>query len=313
MDFVLNEFHRNVSDNELLDDMKHVATLLNQEAISRADYKKHGKFGYNTYLRRFGGWNEAQRMCGLSPNAMQLAAAQSCPQYRNISDEDLLNDIRNVAALLDKETISSGEYKAYCKYSKDTCLKRFSTWDNALALAGLKPFTQKSGQRIKDDDLLEEIERLWIALGRQPTTTDIRDGMSKYTLNTYARHFGGWRSALETFICWINTEKTEAILPECDKHEKDASHKRSQLEQNKMPSPKAIHKTTRDINLRVRFKVMLRDNFKCCFCGASPAKAPGIELQIDHIAPWSKGGETTIDNLQTLCSQCNLGKSNMDI
>ena len=33
---------------------------------------------------------------------------------------------------------------------------------------------------------------------------------------------------------------------------------------------------------------MKRDNFKCCLCGASPAKDPSIELHIDHIIPYSK-------------------------
>ncbi|MDR2876514.1 MAG: HNH endonuclease [Chromatiales bacterium] len=27
--------------------------------------------------------------------------------------------------------------------------------------------------------------------------------------------------------------------------------------------------------------------------------------------PWSKGGETVIENLRTLCSLCNIGKSNV--
>lgn len=45
----------------------------------------------------------------------------------------------------------------------------------------------------------------------------------------------------------------------------------------------------RDVNLRLRFKVMQRDNFKCCICGKSPATNPDIELHIDHIVPWSKG------------------------
>lgn len=70
-------------------------------------------------------------------------------------------------------------------------------------------------------------------------------------------------------------------------------------------------KTVRDIDLRLRFKVMHRDNFKCCKCGASPAKDPSVELHVDHIIPWSKGGETVIENLQTLCSKCNLGKSDL--
>ena len=46
-------------------------------------------------------------------------------------------------------------------------------------------------------------------------------------------------------------------------------------------------------------------------CGASPAKDPSVILHVDHIKPWSKGGETNLDNLRTLCSVCNIGKSDM--
>ncbi len=69
-----------------------------------------------------------------------------------------------------------------------------------------------------------------------------------------------------------------------------------------------VHRTKRNISITLRYQIMKRDNFKCVLCGASPAKDPTIELHIDHIIPWSKGGESTIDNLQTLCSVCNLGK-----
>ena len=46
--------------------------------------------------------------------------------------------------------------------------------------------------------------------------------------------------------------------------------------------------------------------------GVSPAKDKNVELHVDHIKPWSKGGETILENLQTLCQKCNLGKSNIE-
>lgn len=67
-------------------------------------------------------------------------------------------------------------------------------------------------------------------------------------------------------------------------------------------------KTPRDPSLSLRFSVLQRDNFRCCACGASPAKDPNVELHIDHVIAWSKGGETELSNLQTLCSKCNIGK-----
>ena len=80
-----------------------------------------------------------------------------------------------------------------------------------------------------------------------------------------------------------------------------------------MCAPKSRAKIkSRVISDKLRYTVLKRDNFKCCACGASPAKDPSVELHIDHIVPWSKGGETTIENLQTLCSKCNIGKSDSE-
>ena len=73
-----------------------------------------------------------------------------------------------------------------------------------------------------------------------------------------------------------------------------------------------IKRNTRAISEKLRYQVLKRDNFKCCACGASPAKDPSVELHIDHIIPWSKGGESTLENLQTLCSKCNIGKSDLE-
>jgi len=65
--------------------------------------------------------------------------------------------------------------------------------------------------------------------------------------------------------------------------------------------------TREDIPSSLRYQVLSRDKSICQKCGR---KAPDIELEVDHILPWACGGPTVIDNLQTLCKECNLGKSN---
>ena len=49
--------------------------------------------------------------------------------------------------------------------------------------------------------------------------------------------------------------------------------------------------------------VYKRDGGRCQECGATE------DLQLDHIIPFSKGGATTVENLQLLCGKCNRAKS----
>lgn len=58
------------------------------------------------------------------------------------------------------------------------------------------------------------------------------------------------------------------------------------------------------------WQVLAQDKWRCCSCGRSAKD--GITLHVDHIIPRSLGGTDTLDNLQTLCWKCNIGKSNKD-
>ena len=306
MEFVLNQYHRNISDSELLDDVKRVADKLNSSTLSAMEYKEHGKYGITTFRRRFGSWLTVLEKCNLSPNHYQVGAAQSGHAYLTVSDDALIKDIQRVAELLGVKSYSSSEYSEFGEYSRDICFRRFSTWNNALMAAGLIPFDYVPGKRISNEILFSEIERMWTSLGRQPTATDVKNGESRFSLNTYSRRFGGWRAALEAFVTWINSDSDEidiVIKP------RTANVTDNTISEKTNNPTKIKHSTSRDIGVKLRFKVMSRDHFKCCICGCSPATDPTIQLHIDHIIPWSKGGETTLDNLQTLCSKCNLGKS----
>ncbi|WP_338097835.1 HNH endonuclease [Methanolapillus ohkumae] len=57
----------------------------------------------------------------------------------------------------------------------------------------------------------------------------------------------------------------------------------------------------------LRYDILKRDNYRCRICGKS--SNDGVLLEVDHITPVSKGGKTVEHNLQTLCRQCNQGKS----
>lgn len=60
---------------------------------------------------------------------------------------------------------------------------------------------------------------------------------------------------------------------------------------------------------RVRAQIIARDGSRCRMCGATAVG--GARLHVDHVIPIDRGGRSTMDNLQTLCQECNLGKGNL--
>lgn len=62
-------------------------------------------------------------------------------------------------------------------------------------------------------------------------------------------------------------------------------------------------RTRRAVPVPVARAVYLRDGRRCQDCGTT--RGP---FHLDHRIPFSKGGETTTENLQVLCKACNLSK-----
>lgn len=306
MKFELNDYRKELTDEEIIEDIKRVAQELEHDYISISTYRKYGKYSQTAIQGHFGTWKNALSIAGLRNERTKS-------ELKRIKNEDYYADLQRIAKQLKKDTVLYEEYKQYGKYAAEHIFKRFKTWDKALLVAGLQP-TGLARSRIDEQSLFDELERIWVKLGRQPTSTDITKGkISKYSLDTYKRRFGGWRKALEAFVEFINSDNSEEI-DEAEIMENGINGKEnfSKTANAEMSLQTKEHRTSRNINARLRFKVLKRDNFRCCACGASPAKDPSVELHVDHIVPWSKGGETEIDNLQTLCSKCNLGKGDME-
>lgn len=207
--------------------------------------------------------------------------------HRNLSDEELLQDLKQVALKIDKETVTIDEYNQNGKYHATTLTRRFGSWFKCLEKAGLKP--SRSKLNISEEELFSNLEKLWQHFGRQPKYHEVVKPLSKYSVGTYEKRFGTFYNALEAFIKEVNGEVSD-----------------EKTTQSKTLNP-------RSINYRIRFKVMQRDGFKCRICGKSPANDSDITLHIDHIIPCAKGGTAEMENLQTLCSKCNLGKSDLDM
>lgn len=60
------------------------------------------------------------------------------------------------------------------------------------------------------------------------------------------------------------------------------------------------------VQLKLRYQILRRDNFKCALCGKTAIQ--DTILVIDHIKPVVRGGGNDPKNLRTLCRECNHGK-----
>jgi hypothetical protein len=206
-----------------------------------------------------------------------------------VTDSELLADLRRVAKQLNASAVSQPIYREHGQYDSTTVSRRFGTWNKAILAAGLSVSNEVD---ISDERLFENLLILWQHYGRQPRRSELAWPPSTMSQTPYSRRFGGWTAALHAFVSYANSSDFDSPT-------------------HRAPGSITNRRTTgRDPSLRLRWKVLQRDRFTCCGCGRSPATSAGIELHVDHITAWSNGGETTLENLQTLCSNCNLGKSN---
>lgn len=223
--------------------------------------------------------------------------------HQNIHSEELISDMQRVAKELKQNSVTMKQQNSLGRFHSATIAARFGSWLVALGKAGLNGTKLQKNRGISKEELFKNLEEVWIKLGRQPRWREMNAEISKYGPDPYVTTFGSWVKALEKFVAYINAEKPD------EKAGADNSPSKNILAHGVFGGT-VRHKTKREISDRLRFRILMRDGFACKKCGRSPIKERDVELHVDHISPWSKGGETVPENLETKCSRCNLGKGN---
>lgn len=206
----------------------------------------------------------------------------------SISDEQLIQDIKKVAFTLNTKVLAIREYDENGMFSSTTAIRRFGSWNKTMDICGLK----HKNEFYTENEMLSNIKDVWLKLGKQPTRRNMDENtISRISSNVYLRHFGTWYNALDSFIKWIQNEDNDSIP-------------RDKLSNT--------HSTKREPSNRLKVLVLMRDGNRCKLCGAKCND--GLQnIHFDHIVPWSKGGETVLENLQVLCSTCNEAKGNASL
>ena len=219
-----------------------------------------------------------------------------------LSRDALLSELEEVAAKLNFVEFGKRDFPKYGRFSAGPVVKEFGTWSAAMAV--LRERLSKRGislrKRVRgytDAEIFSEMERIWRSLGHRPSRIEWEASNPRISYSGIKSHFGGWGVACLRFIEFKMGTSIEVSTPAVRSANSTARASRPIAAGSK-----------RNIPLALRLKVLQRDQFRCVFCGRSPATIPGVSLHIDHRVAFSNRGPTTFENLQTLCAECNLGK-----
>ncbi|MFA5772276.1 MAG: HNH endonuclease [Thermoplasmata archaeon] len=224
-----------------------------------------------------------------------------------ISREKIISELENAAKLFDYTEFGKRDFDKIADISAATVENEFGCWNKALVSLRehlkmknieLRPREFPTNKpKYSQQQLFDEMERIWNLTGQRPSRLEWEEAHPKINYGTYTHRFGSWTNACLKFIEY----KMGGIIVVNSEQNTKCHLKNSHMIKSE---------DKRGIPLKLRLNVLKRDNFRCVFCGRSPATHVGVILHIDHKIPFSKGGKTEIGNLQTLCLECNIGKSN---
>ena len=290
------------TDEALLAEIQRVTADLPRGSLSKHLFDTlSGRVSASTICKRFGGWKEALEAAGVGNlyNGRPITdKVRKNRISRAMSATDLVLELQRVQLAVGRDVLSTEEFARLSVIGVGAIRGRFGTWKRALTAAGISQ--SNHAKRYSDEDCFENLAAVWTHYGRVPQYLEMNQPPSVVGPKAYVVRWGTWRKALKAFVDWANSEgkpTTESYIAPAEPSN---------------PVPRTVRKEEecREVRPGLRFKVFMRDHFRCVACGRSPATHLNIELHADHILAVANGGKTILENLQTLCQDCNLGGPN---
>lgn len=129
--------------------------------------------------------------CGVSFDSKEKLHAHEMAMQQRISKKELRAEIRQLADDIGRAP-KAKEMAERGAYSPTTYQRRYDSWDDALAAAGVDPETCK---RIPGEAILDEIRRLADESGTAPTAAEM-DDRGDFSVKLAQNRFGSWNEAL---------------------------------------------------------------------------------------------------------------------
>ncbi|GGL45449.1 hypothetical protein GCM10009037_31130 [Halarchaeum grantii] len=174
---------RRVEQEDLLQELRR----LDQEVDGRPkvrDMDEIGEYSAATYRRQFGSWESALKAAGIKTESP-----------RKITKDELVEELHRLADELGEQP-SREQLDEYGRYSADSYRRRFGSWNRALTTAGFESTRVGKTARIREDELIAELQRLSERVGGEPTMKEM-DEFGKHSPTTYSNRFGSWSKAVE--------------------------------------------------------------------------------------------------------------------
>jgi hypothetical protein len=128
--FQFEDTRPQIGDQEVLMDLRRVASELGRSTLTQTLYRERGRFSTTLVKKRFKSWNRALTLSGLGVDSGR----------RDIPDEELFDNLRRAWISLGRQPRQREMAPPFSEFGRSAYVRRFGSW-----LAAMRAFVASQG------------------------------------------------------------------------------------------------------------------------------------------------------------------------